>query len=124
MPYSKDARYYHKRQKQPELFEKESFVTIPFSHVKYSGDKFKEWHYQGTPALAIVGTLKTGKRGALQAILIPKDTKLGAIRKGYKIKEKSRIQWPEEVSEKLPGFSRKSTYERRGEADPLYGSKR
>jgi hypothetical protein len=78
MPYSKDAKFKHNRQKPPKRFIKSTLRTVPLSHTDYGGKKFKK---QG--AKAIVGALKPQfrkprKRGgkprkyAIQSILIPK----------------------------------------------------
>lgn len=74
IPYSRESRYHHFRQNNPSLFEKKSFRTIALNHTKYRGNKFAKFMYSGTPAKAIVGTLiKSGKKGSIQSILIPKD---------------------------------------------------
>lgn len=78
MPYSKNAKYKHKRQKPPSRFDKSTLKTVPLSHTDYSGKKFKK-----PGAKAIVGKLKVKyrtakKRGGkprawgIQSILIPK----------------------------------------------------
>jgi hypothetical protein len=78
MPYSKDAKYKHNRQKPPKNFIKSTLRTVPLDHSDYSGKKFDK-----KGAKAIVGILKTNyrkprKKGgkprkyAIQSILIPK----------------------------------------------------
>jgi hypothetical protein len=78
MPYSKDAKYKHNRQKPPKRFIKSTLRTVPLSHTDYGGKKFDK-----PGAKAIVGALKPSfrkpkKRGgkprkyAIQSILIPK----------------------------------------------------
>lgn len=72
MPYSKESKFYHDRQKRPDLFEEGSFKTVPFNHVDYKGKKYADWYHSGTSALAITGKLKSSGKWALQSILIPK----------------------------------------------------
>jgi len=71
MPYSKEARYKHNRQRPPKHFDRSTLKTVPLSHTEYSGKKFK---VKG--AKAVVGKLKKSRRGkrawAIQSILIPK----------------------------------------------------
>lgn len=79
MPYSKNAKYRHHRQKKPNMFLKTpSMKTVKLSHTDYSGKKFDV-----PGAKAIVGKLKSQyrkpkKRGgkphawAIQSILTPK----------------------------------------------------
>ncbi len=40
MPYSREAAYRHHRQKDPALFDKKTFKTVPISHTNYTGKKF------------------------------------------------------------------------------------
>jgi len=72
MPYSRKAKYYHKRQKSPKKFVRTSFKTVPFHHTKYSGKKYKKWHRKGSGAKAVVGKLKKSGKWGTQSILIPK----------------------------------------------------
>ena len=67
MPYSKDANYKHNRQKNPNLFDKDSFKTVSISHTKYRGKKYKK---RGNKA--IVGKLKETGEWKIQSILEPK----------------------------------------------------
>lgn len=53
MPYSRQAKYRHYRQKEPNLFIQSSFKTVPISHTSYAGKKFAK---KGN--MAIVGHLK------------------------------------------------------------------
>lgn len=73
MPYSKKSCFYHKRQKQPDLFIKDTFKTVPLSHTNYRGEKYKTWKKSGSGAKAVVGKLKKNNKWAIQSILIPKD---------------------------------------------------
>lgn len=72
IPYSEKAKYKHYRQRQVNLFKKDSFKTVPLNHTKYNGKKFEAFNVSGTKALAVIGTYKTGKKGVIQSILIPK----------------------------------------------------
>lgn len=64
MPYSRRARYRHSRRRHPELFEEESFRTVPMKRVPH-----KKSYPKGTKAIR--GRLK--KDGwATQSVLIPK----------------------------------------------------
>lgn len=66
MPYSRQAEYYHKRQKNPRIFINESFKTVPITHTSYSGKYRKEGN------MAVVGKIiKTGK-WSIQSILVKK----------------------------------------------------
>ncbi len=69
MPFSKKAKYLHKRQRQPRLFEKKTFKTVPISHTDYSGK------YQKKGNKAIVGRLKKTGEWKLQSILVLKQKK-------------------------------------------------
>jgi len=62
------------RQKQPDLYKKNSFKTVPFSHVDYSGEKFSEWHKRESGAKAIVGKEKATGKWSTQSILIPRES--------------------------------------------------
>jgi len=73
MPYSRRAKYYHIRQKDPNLFIKSTFKNVPFSHTRYRGKKYARFHKSGSGARAIVGKLKKNGKWALQSILIPKE---------------------------------------------------
>lgn len=67
MPYSKKAKYRHHRQRKPELFDETSFKTVPISHTKYRGKKYKK------PGVkAVVGKLKKTGKPKIQSILEPK----------------------------------------------------
>jgi len=68
MPYSKKAKYYHIRQKNPKLFEKDSFRVVPLSHTNYRGTKFKK----DKNTKAIVGKLKKSGKWSIQSILVKK----------------------------------------------------
>lgn len=68
MPYSKKAKFYHNRQLQPDLFDKKTFTTVPLSHTKYKGKKYKG--IKG--ALAVIGRDKFTRKLKIQSILIPK----------------------------------------------------
>jgi hypothetical protein len=81
VPYSKDSKYKHNRQKNPKQFDKSSFKTVPLSHTTYKGKK-----YDKPGAKAIVGKLKVKfrkpvKKGGkprkwgIQSILILKKDK-------------------------------------------------
>jgi len=74
MPYSRKAKYHHKRQKSPKLYRRGSFKTVPFHHAEYSGKKYKRWHRKGSGAKAVVGKLKKSGKWSTQSILIPKKT--------------------------------------------------
>jgi len=78
MPYSKDAKYRHVRQRKPELFEKGSYRTISILNSPYKGTKFKK---EGV--LAVVARVKKKYRKdknkidwKIQTILVPKGMKL------------------------------------------------
>ncbi len=58
MPTKK--QYKRHRQKDPKLFIKNSFRTVPLSHTKYKGKK---------KGKAVVGKLKKTKKWATQSIL-------------------------------------------------------
>jgi len=78
MPSSKKAKYYHKRQQQPDKFEKNTFKTVPFHHTNYAGKKYKKFHKKDSGVMAIVGKKKKRKkkgRWSIQSILIPKKKK-------------------------------------------------
>lgn len=70
MPYSESAKFEHHRQKNPNEFQKKSFKTVPLSHTKYRGKKFKK---KGTKA--IVGKKKKSGKWGIQSILVPKKHK-------------------------------------------------
>jgi len=73
IPYSTKAKYKHYRQRDPKLFIKDTFKTVPLNHTDYNGKKFALFNKSGTKAKAIVGTYKkNGKKGVIQSILIPK----------------------------------------------------
>jgi hypothetical protein len=72
MPYSKKSCFYHKRQKQPNLFDESTFKTVPLDHTEYKGTKFQEWSKKDSGAKAIVGKLKKNGKWRIQSILIPK----------------------------------------------------
>ena len=55
-----ESKYIRYRRKDPKLFIKESFRTVPLSHTSYKGKK------QGK---AIVGKLKSTKKWVIQSIL-------------------------------------------------------
>mgnify|MGYP000592534846 CR=1 FL=1 len=67
MPYKK-SKYRHYRQRNPKEFYKSSFRTVPLSHARYKGKKFKRYKN----AKAIVGKYKKDKKWKIQSILIPK----------------------------------------------------
>lgn len=93
IPYSKKAKYKHYRQKNPKLFIKDSFKTVPLNHTNYKGKKFDAFNVSGTNALAIIGTYKSGKKGVIQSILIPKkniEEVSGYTRKAPVYKEKTQ----------------------------------
>lgn len=77
MPYSRKALYKHLRQKNPKMFQKKSFRTVPLNHSNYKGKKFSNYNRKGTKAKAIVGKLKSNKKWSTQSILIPKKRKKG-----------------------------------------------
>jgi len=54
------GKYKRFRRKDPELFLKKSFRTVPLSHTSYIGKK---------KGKAIVGKLKKDKKWAIQSIL-------------------------------------------------------
>ena len=64
MPYSREAKYYHHRQKSPKLFIQESFRTVPIFKSGYKGKKY--WK-EGN--LAIVGQNKRTGDWQIQSIL-------------------------------------------------------
>ena len=67
MPYSKEAKYLHHRQHDPELFIKSTFRTVPLSHTNYKGTK-----YDKEKCKVIIGKLKKSGKWAIQSILEPK----------------------------------------------------
>lgn len=86
IPFGKKAGFLHKRQKNPKLFQKSTFKTVPLSHAGYSGEKYKKWNERDSGAKAIVGTLKKSNKRGIQSILIPKNKKalVNVRRKGIK----------------------------------------
>jgi len=72
MPYSRRAKYYHFRQKHPDLFINGTIKTVPLNHTAYRGKKFKKWNKSGTTAKAITGKLRKTKKASIQSILIIK----------------------------------------------------
>ena len=57
MPYSSRAIYKHHRQKNPTLFIRSTFRTIPLNQTNYRGKRFAGYMYSGTNAKAVVGKL-------------------------------------------------------------------
>jgi hypothetical protein len=84
--HSKKPKFLHKRQKNPKLFEKGTFETVPLNHAGYSGEKYKKWNERDSGAKAIVGKLKKSNKWSIQSILIPKSKKalVNVRRKGIK----------------------------------------
>lgn len=75
IPNSKKARYFHKRQQQPDQFIGNTFRTVPLSHTDYSGEKYKKWKKKDSGAKAVVARKKKSKKFGIQSILIPKKKK-------------------------------------------------
>ena len=73
MPYSRDAKYYHKRQRNPKDFQKKSFRTLPVKNSPYTGKK-----YDKKGVLVVVGKLKNCRKNCwkIQSILVPKRLKI------------------------------------------------
>jgi len=90
MPYSKKAKYYHHRQNNTRKYRKSTFKIVPLNHTHYNGKKFKKYNKSRTLARAIVGTLKTGKKGSIQSILIPKQKRMKQTKIPVKMTVKKR----------------------------------
>lgn len=74
MPYSRKAKYLHKRQRNPKEFAKGTLRTVPLDHTEYEGKLLK---VKGTKAIVGKLTKKNGKTcrkycWKVQSILIPK----------------------------------------------------
>lgn len=68
MPYSKASKFTHNRQLSPLMFDNKTYKTVPLSHTKYKGKKYKG--IKG--AMAIIARDKTTRKIKIQSILIPK----------------------------------------------------
>ena len=72
MPYKRTAKYYHKRQRDPDDFIKSTFKTVLIKHSDYKGK------YRRKGVMAVVGKLKKCKKYCwkVQSILVPKTLKI------------------------------------------------
>ena len=72
MPYTSKSKYKHHRQLSPKLFERGTMKTVPLSHTKYRGKKFKKKNVK-----AVIGRLKGCNKycWVIQSVLVPKKKK-------------------------------------------------
>jgi len=72
MPYSREAEFYHHRQRHPSEFKKSSLKTVPISHTEYRGKK-----YAKKGVKAVVGKHKPSGKWKIASILEPKKKRRG-----------------------------------------------